>query len=143
MPRKSAASLSVISIEGRANRLRPPTNLPEIERNLFASLVAANSPTHFKLSDMPLLCQYVAAAVLADQAAAELRVAPVIGGLKPSPWLAVFEKCTRATTTLSMRLRLSPQARAPKNDRPSARKEREPSYYDLMRAAETEGSGDA
>ena len=35
---------------------------------------------------------------------------PVIGG-RPSPWLIVAEKCDRALVALSMRLRISPQAR--------------------------------
>jgi hypothetical protein len=102
MPRKSASSLNVVPIEPRSNRLRSPPNLPQAERELFASLVAANAPSHFKLSDMPLLVQYCAAAVLNDQAAQELRVAPVIGGLKPSPWLAIFEKTNRAVVALSI-----------------------------------------
>jgi len=87
MPRKSAASLNVVPIE--PNRLRPPANLPQAERDLFAQLVAANAPAHFKLSDVPLLTQYVTAAVLADRAAEELRVAPVVGG-RPSPSTARF-----------------------------------------------------
>src|SRR5262245_25676404 len=131
MPRKSAAELNVVAIEGRTNRLRPPANLPQPERDLFAQLVAASAATHFKLSDVPLLTQYVTAAVLADRAAEVLRVEPVVGG-RPSPWLAVFEKANRAVVALSMRLRLSPQARSP-NHPPGARKEPTPSAYDVMR----------
>jgi phage terminase small subunit len=134
MPRKSASSANVLSIASSNKWLRPPPNLPQAERDLFASLVAANPPSHFKLSDMPLLTQYCAAAILNDQAAQELRVAPVIGGLKPSPWLAVFEKTNRAVVALSMRLRLSPQARSP-NHPPGARKEPRPSAYEIMRRA--------
>jgi hypothetical protein len=48
---------------------------------------------------------------LAERAAQQLREAPVVGG-KPSPWLPVREKATRELVALSMRLRLSPQARA-------------------------------
>jgi hypothetical protein len=114
MPRKSDADLKVIALDGRQSRLRPPASLSEAERSLFASLVAANSPGHFKTSDLPLLSQYVQAAVLSDQAVAELRVSPVVNG-KPSPWLTLFEKTNRAMVSLSMRLRLSPQARAPNN----------------------------
>jgi hypothetical protein len=129
MPRKSAADLKVIAIDGRQSRLRPPASLSEAERNLFASLVAANSPAHFKTSDLPLLCQYVQAAVLNDQAAAELRTSPVVNG-KPSPWLAISEKTNRACIALSMRLRLSPQARAPNTP---TRRQDAVSMYDKMK----------
>ena len=114
MPRKSAESLKVISLDSRPSRLRPPASLNEAERELFLSLVAANPPQHFKSSDLPLLTQYCAAAVLNDQATAELRITPIVNG-KPSPWLAIYEKTNRAVVALSMRLRLSPQARAPNN----------------------------
>jgi hypothetical protein len=49
MPRKSASSLKVISIEPRSNRLRPPPNLPPAERDLFASLVAAHGGKTFNV----------------------------------------------------------------------------------------------
>jgi len=80
MPRKSS---NVVAIDTRQNRLHPPANLDGPERDLFVALVAANAPTHFRDSDMPLLLQYCAAAVLSDRAMAELRAAPIIDG-KPS-----------------------------------------------------------
>src|SRR5262245_6651182 len=61
---------SVIPINPGATRLRPPSTLSDPERTLFASLVTSNSPQHFKTSDLPLLCQYVQAAVLSEQALA-------------------------------------------------------------------------
>lgn len=132
MPRKSASSLKVIPITGRSNRLRPPTNLPAAERDLFVQLVASNAPSHFRTSDMPLLVQYVTASVLNDQAAAELRAGAVVGG-RPSPWLAIFEKTNRAMLGLSMRLRLSPQARSPNHPPPGSRKNVTPSAYEILR----------
>jgi hypothetical protein len=111
MPRKSS---NVVAIDTRQNRLRPPANLDGPERDLFVALIAANPPTHFRESDMPLLLQYCAAAVLSERAVAELRAAPIIDG-KPSAWLAVFEKSSRSMLGLSMRLRLSPQARQTNN----------------------------
>jgi hypothetical protein len=131
MPRKSAADVKMVSLDGRQNYLRPPASLSDPERSLFASLVAANPASHFKSSDLPLLAQYVQAATLSEQAVAELRVSPVVNG-KPSPWLAVFEKCNRAMISLSMRLRLSPQARAPNNpSRPQS--QASSSVYDRIR----------
>jgi hypothetical protein len=52
------------------------------------------------------------------------------------PWLTVFEKASRALVALSMRLRLSPQARAPNN--PGSKQPPPPSYYDTMRAQDDE-----
>jgi hypothetical protein len=123
MPRRSTASLAaVVPLDSRAVRLRPPADLPEPERALFARLTAANPPGHFRESDLPLLCQYCTASIINDQAAKELRAAPVVEG-RPSPWLTIFEKTNRAMLGLSMRLRVSPQARAPNNSgsRPTPR----------------------
>jgi hypothetical protein len=61
-----------------------------------------------------LLCRYVEAAVLGEQAAHELRHGAVIDG-KVNPWLVVSEKCVRAMVALSMRLRISPQSRQAAN----------------------------
>ncbi len=111
MPRKSAASLEITPASPRSNRLRPPPTLSEPERNLFVAIVGNCSHDHFRASDLPLLSRYCEASVLAERAAQQLRDAPVING-KPSPWLAVREKATRELVALSMRLRLSPQARS-------------------------------
>jgi len=121
MPRRPAAASNVVAIDTRATRLHPPATLPQPERDVFARLTAANSPGHFRESDLPLLCQYCAAAVLSERALAELRSAPLIDG-KPSAWLTVFEKASRAMLGLSMRLRLSPQSRQANNPtRPTPR----------------------
>src|SRR5262249_53842562 len=97
-------------------------------------LVAANPPSHFKPSDMVLLSQYCAAAVLNEKAAAELRAAPIIDG-KPSPWLPIFEKTNRAVIALSARLRVSPQARAPNAP---TRREPQLSFYELERLSDAD-----
>jgi len=79
---------------------------------LFAQLVSNVPPNHFRASDLSLLVQYCAAVVLNEKAHDELRREPIKDG-KPSPWLVISEKMHRATVALSMRLRLSPQARLP------------------------------
>jgi phage terminase small subunit len=101
MPRKSAAELSVIPIDQRASRLRPPASLSEAERTMFIDLVAAVDAKHFRPSDLPLLCRYCEAVVLAEQAAAELRRAGAVVNGKPSPWVTVQEKAVRAMVALS------------------------------------------
>jgi phage terminase small subunit len=60
---------------------------------------------------MPLLEGYAEAIVLCRQANAELAQHGAVLNGKASPWLTVQEKATRAMVALSMRLRLSPQAR--------------------------------
>jgi hypothetical protein len=138
MPRKSPTA-KIISLDTRATRLRPPADLPTVERELFARLVSACPASHFQASDAPLLAQYVANVVLNERATAELRTAPIVDG-RPSPWLVVAEKSHRAVVALSLRLRLSPQARAP--HAPTRREALQaPSAYDVMRLAADENEG--
>jgi phage terminase small subunit len=82
---------------------------------------------------MVLLTRYCEAAALADQAAEHLRAegAVTVAG-RVSPWLVAHEKSVKALTMLSMRLRLSPQAREP--NRPS--RKQPTSYYEKMAADE-------
>jgi hypothetical protein len=97
-------------------------------RQVFVSIVLSNEPTFFKPSDMPLLCRYAEANALAERAAAALlKDGPIIGD-KTSPWLAVHAMASKTVNALAMRLRLSPQARAPNNPK------RTPpvSYYERM-----------
>ena len=109
--RKSVAARAITTPSPRATRLRPPLSLAEPEAKLFNQIISNCAHDHFRQSDLPLLCRYCEASVLAERAAQQLREAPVVGG-KPSPWLPVREKATRELVALSMRLRLSPQARA-------------------------------
>jgi phage terminase small subunit len=110
MPRRSAADLATPRINTETATLQPPATLPEAERAIFNDLVAACNPKHFRASDLPLLVRYVESCALADQAAQELRKGAVVNG-KTNPWIVVQEKSVRAMVALSMRLRLSPQAR--------------------------------
>lgn len=111
MPRKSAASLSSISVDGKERRLDPPASLQGAERTIFIDLINACESKHFRPSDLPLLLRYVEACALGDQAAEHLRTMGAVVDGKPSPWITVQEKAVRAMVALSMRLRLSPQAR--------------------------------
>jgi phage terminase small subunit len=111
MPRKSSAALLVPPLDGSPPQLEPPPSLSPPERQLFIDLVAAVDRRHFRPSDLPLLCRYVEAAVLAEQAAKELREHGAVIDGRPSPWIVIQEKSVRALTSLSMRLKLSPQSR--------------------------------
>jgi len=108
--RISAAALSAIAVDDQSTRPSPPASLSEAERELFVAIVAGCDAGHFRQPDLPLLSRYCEAAVLAEQAALELRNGAVVDG-KPSPWIVIQEKCVRAMVSLSMRLRLSPQSR--------------------------------
>jgi hypothetical protein len=68
--------------------------LSDAERTVFVDLVTTCDPTHFQPSDLPLLCRYCEAAVLAEQAALELRRGAVVDG-KPSPWITIQEKAVK------------------------------------------------
>jgi hypothetical protein len=106
----------------------PPKHLPERAREVFVDLVLACKPGYFTDSDLPLLCRYAEAAAMAEAAAAAMAKDPVVDG-KPSPWIGIHGQMSKAMLGLSMRLRLSPQARQP--NRPT--RPVKTSYYDRMR----------
>jgi phage terminase small subunit len=109
-------------------RLAPPKHLPAWAREVFVDLVLANKPGYFTASDLPLLCRYCEAAAMAEKAAAAMAKTPIVDG-KASPWIGIHGQMSKAMLGLSMRLRLSPQARQP--NRPT--RPVEISYYDRMR----------
>jgi phage terminase small subunit len=109
MPRISAPARSAVIAE--PPRLRAPASLSETERVIFAAVVEACDAKHFRQSDLPLLCRFCELTALADHAASELRKHGAVINGRASPWIVVQEKCVRGLVALSMRLRLSPQAR--------------------------------
>ena len=111
--KRSAADLlaGFPRVDGARGRLRPPADLDHGVKRVFTGIVAACPPDHFVASDTPLLIEYVRAVTMAERASVALRNdGPVLDG-RPSPWITIQEKQVRAMTALSMRLRLSPQAR--------------------------------
>ena len=111
MPRRSSADLAVLRPDGGFARLRPPGDLGEEEREVWAQVVGACDAKHFQKSDTPLLVRYVQNVVLARRAAAALTAEGAVVAMRVNPWLTVAEKVDRALVALSMRLRISPQAR--------------------------------
>jgi hypothetical protein len=133
MPRHSSASRT-FKVSSSAERLRPPSELTAAERKIFIELVANNKPEHFRPSDMPLLCAYVHAC------AVEATLAKHIA--KDEKALLRWEKACRVLTSLSMRLRLSPQSRTPTHTAPRPSRERpmQPAnYYETMRLQDGNG----
>jgi phage terminase small subunit len=112
MPRKLVAALSVVRVDGRPNRLKPPASVSEPERETFVAIVTACDARPFRSSDIRLLYRYFEVIVLGEQASRQLRQGGAVVDGKPSPWITVQEKAVRAMVSLSMRLRLSPQSRA-------------------------------
>lgn len=115
MPRKSAAALSTISAPSRSLRLQPPPSLGKDERAVFLEIVGSNEPGHFRPSDAPLLASYAEVIVTLRLAARELKRGMISEDWKISPWFAIQERAIKSQVALSMRLRLSPQARQPNN----------------------------
>ena len=99
MPRKSVASFEVVAVDGKPDRLSPPPHLNKAERNLFSEIVGAVDAQHFVEGDLPLLCSYVTATLIARKASHDVSM------------INVWEKAARMQATLATRLRLSPQSR--------------------------------
>jgi P27 family predicted phage terminase small subunit len=136
MPRRSAADLAVVRPDDGFARLRPPPDLGKDEKDVWRQIVLTCDQAHFQQSDAPLLVRYCENVVLARRAADALnREGAVIAG-RPNPWLVVAEKCDRALVALSMRLRLSPQARMRREG--TVPKGPPASVYELMRGADAE-----
>jgi hypothetical protein len=93
-----------------STRLRPPATLSPPASVEFVRIVTTEEAQHFRASDLPLLTQYCEAAALAERAARELQRDDA-----EACWLTRWDKATRVMAGLSMRLRISPQARAPHN----------------------------
>src|SRR5258707_1263719 len=87
-------------------RLKPPADLGPEARAVFADVVVNSNPEHFQPADLPLLCVY-AEAVVQARACAKL----VREGSCTDPVIKAQRNALSAVFQLSMRLRVSPQAR--------------------------------
>jgi phage terminase small subunit len=133
MPRQSAASAAV-PIHAGTRRLRPPDDFAagSPERKLFVDLVASVPASHFRDSDLPVLCAYVRAVCLERTASAELQASGYLVDNKPSGWFSILAQSARSVTVLSSKLRLNPLSRAA----PSLEPEQPISYYERQRMIE-------
>jgi phage terminase small subunit len=112
--------------------LRAPSDLSPAEADVFSTVVADCEPGHFIRSDLPLLVSYARAIVQERGASEMLRVQGAVVGTQVSPWVGVLRGASADIQKLSMRLRVSPQARRQraKTLPPGHAQE---SYYDKMR----------
>ena len=132
-PRGSSSppSLTVVPrVDGTPARLEPPPDLTAAERAAFVRIVTSTDAKHFVPSDEPLLASYARAIVMEQDAAQQIRQHGAVVKGRPSPWITVQEKSHRMMAMLSLRLRLSPQARQ-HYAKPPERHPR-PSYYEMM-----------
>lgn len=116
MPRQSQAAASILAPRKPrlpSTTLPPPRGMTKRAAAIFRELTDSVEPDHFETSDIPLLRQFCSACELAERAEVALsKHGAVTDKGRPSAWLPVLEKATRITTALSLRLRISPQARA-------------------------------
>ena len=110
MPRRSAESHATPHSNPEPTPLRPPGGLSPSARLIWNQLTESVPASHFRPGDVPLLRSYCESSALADRAAAALAKAPAPNG-RPSPWLLLWEKSTRAQASLAIRLRLCPSSR--------------------------------
>jgi hypothetical protein len=99
--RRSAASLTMVNVDGRPSRLEPPAYLSEAESKLFVAIVGSCAPEQFIESDLPLLVSFIQATLMARDT--------VYAANKITLW----EKAVRAQAMLATKLRLTPHSRIP------------------------------
>ena len=140
MPRRSANEQAFPRIGGSPERLRPPSELTEIERQIFLDLVSASKANAFQPSDLPLLVNYVQAVAAARAANDHLRAEGRVVNGRQSPWLAVLAQAQKTMLGFAHRLRLSPQGRSPTNPSRPNKAELPMSYYERMALEADDGS---
>jgi phage terminase small subunit len=120
-------------------RLRPPASLGEPEKRAFLDLVTTTPAGQFQASDLPLLCRWAELTVMCEQAQGELAAGGMVvtddkGKASASPWFSIYTQATKALSGLALRLKVGPQARAPK----APKKIAAISYYERMELAEAQ-----
>jgi hypothetical protein len=108
-------------------RLRPPDDLSPEAGAVFLDVVVNSNPEHFQAADLPLLCVYADAVAQARACAKLIRESggsDVVIKAQRNALSAVFQ--------LSMRLRVSPQARQPHVSRGSNTRPPTANYYDRL-----------
>jgi hypothetical protein len=108
-------------------RLRPPDDLCPEARAVFVEVVVNSNPEHFQPADLPLLCVYADAVVQARACAKLIREG---GGTDLT--IKAQRNALSACFQLSMRLRISPQARQPHVSRGSNTRPPTVNYYDRL-----------
>lgn len=112
MPRKSAASLSIVPRVSGAAGVDEPVDLSPAERELWRGIVASKPAEWFGPDSVPVLKEYVRAALMCDRLAEVVERA--LGSGDPDqikPALDMRDKESRRAVTLATKLRLTQQSR--------------------------------
>jgi hypothetical protein len=131
MPRRSAdfhATMPFATPSAPVPRLKPPETMSEAARKIFLGLIVGSRADQFRATDLPLLVRYCEAHALAERAESAIAKRPLVKG-KASPWNGILSQANKTASALAMRLRLSPQARAPNNP---TRRTAPMSYYERV-----------
>jgi hypothetical protein len=108
-------------------RLRPPADLSPEAKAVFVEVVVNSNPEHFQAADLPLLCVYAEAVVQARACAKLIRE-----GAGTDLVIKQQRNALSAVFQLSMRLRVSPQARQVRKSLGSNTRAPSVSYYDRL-----------
>jgi hypothetical protein len=109
------------------SRLRPPDDLSPEAKAVFLDVVVNSNPEHFQPADLPLLCIYAEAVVQARACAKLIRE-----GAGTDLTIKAQRNALSACFQLSMRLRVSPQARQVRKSIGSNTRAPSVSYYDRL-----------
>jgi phage terminase small subunit len=117
MPRKSAASLSVVaSIDQHRERLRAPMHLPDGVKAIFEAVVGSVSATHIRPCDEPLVEALAVAVDTHRKARAAVdREGLVVDG-RVNAHVAIIDRTSKLIASLSTKLKISPTGRLDRND---------------------------
>jgi hypothetical protein len=108
MPRQSAAAAKTFSQTGMTRAvLRPPPDLDQLEKEVFADIICGVEPNHFLPGDTALIAHLARNIVLARVAFGEMKAAGCISddGRK---WLQVLQHAAKELRATSRMLSLSP-----------------------------------
>jgi phage terminase small subunit len=112
-------------------QLRPPDYLPDEAREIFNALVLNTKENHLTAADVPMLAAYAEAHIQQRDAARLIRE-----GKGDDSVIKAQRAALSAIFQLSMRLRLSPQARLTRTSVRADTRAPNVSYYDVMEQAE-------
>jgi hypothetical protein len=127
MPRTASSARFPVVPGSPPPRLQAPRELSTTERRVFNDLISSTKPSHFHASDLPLIATFCRAVAIERSAAAALKAG------KDKTALSRWSQATKVIVALSLRLRISPQARQPNlPTRPTPVSRAAQSYYDTI-----------
>lgn len=114
MPKKSAASLSVVPIGQAIHRLAPPPSLLPEEAEVWDAVVSTKPADWFQADSAPILAEYCRAVVMSDRLAILIEM-ELTGRAEDGPSLKDLLKMrdaeSRRVLTCGTKLRLTQQSR--------------------------------